>query len=152
MDHCVPAFLDFSFVSRSRVPLRHFFRVPLCSRVPVSRSCFAFLCFWSPPIRFVARSCRFNYGTMGEESEIRFCVHICGFGGATHHTRCVCMDGSDGPGQLATAHYPSPPPLSCVCGDGPVWGQTRVSSTIPPFHLSSQYTSLLYHLFTGTRI
>ena len=99
----MPAFLDFSFVSRSRVPLRHFFRVPLCSRVPVSRSCFAFLCFCSPPIRFVARSCRFNYGTMGEESEIRFCVHICGFGGATHHTRCVCMDGSDGPGQLDTA-------------------------------------------------
>ena len=79
----VPAFLDFSFAFR--VPaflLRHFFHIPLCSRIPVSRS-------YAPLSKSV-------------------CV---GGGGVTHHMRTVCvtlcMDGSGKLGQLATS--PSPP-------------------------------------------
>ena len=106
----VPAFLDFSFAFR--VPLHYFFRVPLYSRVPVSRS-------YAPVSTSV-------------------CV---GVGCNSSHSRCMCMDGSGGPGQLATAPLTTPPRHACAVyeytGRKPVWGQTHISSTIPPFHLSS---------------
>ena len=66
------------FPSPSRVPVRHFFRIPLCSRVPVSRS-------YAPVSKSV-------------------CV---GGGGATHHTFAACVWADQAGGvNSPSRHYP----------------------------------------------
>ena len=112
----LPTFLDFSFAFR--VPA---FLYDIFLRSPVlSRSCFAFLCSW-----------------------VNMCMCV-GWGCNSSHARCVCMDGSGKLGKLATGTT-TPPRHACTVyeytGGKPVWGQTHISPTIPPFHLSSQYTS-----------
>ena len=123
VDLCIPAFLDFSFAFprslifplHSRVPVRHSFRDPLCSRLPVLR-------FYAPVsksvcvggwVRLITRSL-LVYGRIRRV-------------GSTRHLAIT------------------PPRHTCAVkeytGGKPVWGQTHISSTIPPFHLSSQYMS-----------
>ena len=67
---------------------------PLRSAFP--RSCLTF--FWRSPV--LSRSC-FAF--------LCSCIKECmcgGWGYDSSHARCVCMDGSGGPGQLATAPLP----------------------------------------------
>ena len=115
----------------------HAFLWTLRSRLPVlldfsfafPRSCMTF--FSRSPV--LPRSC-FVFLVYG----------MCWGGGATHHTRAVCVWTDQGGGVNSPLRHYSPR-YTCVVyestGRKPVWGQTRVSSTIPPFHLSSQYTS-----------
>ena len=53
------------------------------------------------------------------------------------HARCLCMDGSGGPGQLATAQCTS------ILAGSRFKVKLVSRSQFPPFHLSSQYTSCL---------
>ena len=91
------------FPSPSRVPVRHFFRIPLCSRVPVSRS-------YAPVSKSV-------------------CV---GGGGATHQSRtaCVWMDQAGGVNSPLTPPRHACAVYEYTSGK-PDWGQTHISSTPP---------------------
>ena len=43
-----------------------------------------------------------------------FLVYVWGWRSNSSHARCLCMDGSGGPGQLATAPQPTPPRHACA--------------------------------------
>ena len=60
---------------------------------------------------------------------------MCGGGVATHHMRGVCVYGLIRRAGSTRHRATTPPRLACAVyestGGKPVWGQTRVSSTIP---------------------
>ena len=98
----VPAFLDFSFAFR--VPVRNFFRFPLCSRVLVLSS-------YDPVLSFNELIC----------------------GGATHHTRAVCVwINQVGRVNSPPRHYPPPLVTRARCMSQPAGSQFEVKLVSRP--------------------